>query len=256
MAPIIRAPRLTAERHQLQRTVRSAPHRETKASVPETAATRSPLVAPKAPAPEEKAQVPQSHAREMKVDREANREADREAAMEAELAMLRQRAEAEGYAAGMKRAFAAQEQMVAEFRTQLAGVLQALSGAGEAVRAEAEELAMEMTFAAIGRILGEKLASASGVAAAVGNALLECASAEPVSLRLHPHDHLLLQEHANDLLAAYPGLAIRADDSLETGGCIVETTRGLLDARIDVQLDALRRALLSARRLKDAGSAA
>jgi len=75
--------------------------------------------------------------------------------------------------------------------------------------------------------------------------------ARDVVVRLHPDDAAILERAAPDV-AARAGRAsftVKADASIERGGCVVETDLGELDARIDVQLDALARALAPDREL-------
>lgn len=71
-----------------------------------------------------------------------------------------------------------------------------------------------------------------------------------VRLRVHPEDLRALQggRGACAALGATADLSLAADPSIGRGGCIVETATGRLDARLDVQLDALEQVLRRAGR--------
>jgi flagellar assembly protein FliH len=72
-----------------------------------------------------------------------------------------------------------------------------------------------------------------------------------VRLRVHPEDLSALQggrDGGGAALGATTDLSLVADASIGRGGCIVETATGRLDARLDVQLDALEQVLRRAGR--------
>jgi flagellar assembly protein FliH len=68
-------------------------------------------------------------------------------------------------------------------------------------------------------------------------------------VRVSPTDLPLLQPEEKRLRAAVPGRALTmvADARIELGGCIVESSLGTLDGRMDVQLRELYATLRAAR---------
>jgi flagellar assembly protein FliH len=69
---------------------------------------------------------------------------------------------------------------------------------------------------------------------------------DQIRLRVNPDDldHLRsIQSDLETMLSNKTSLEIRADQSVERGGCLIETERGSLDARIASQLDTLRAGL-------------
>jgi flagellar assembly protein FliH len=68
-------------------------------------------------------------------------------------------------------------------------------------------------------------------------------NANSVTLRVHPED-LRLLEGARERLTAegISGTPIdfKADSTIGRGGCLIDTESGLLDARLDSQLERLR----------------
>lgn len=69
-----------------------------------------------------------------------------------------------------------------------------------------------------------------------------------VTLRVSPDDETVMRDRVGELLTGYPGigyLEVVADHRLKAGGCILETELGVVDASIDLQLQALEKALKS-----------
>jgi flagellar assembly protein FliH len=73
----------------------------------------------------------------------------------------------------------------------------------------------------------------------VERAVQQARNIGPVRVRLHPDDAALLD-------TMWPsGLPLMPDDSLRRGGCIVEATQGMVDGRIEVQLERIKETLIS-----------
>jgi flagellar biosynthesis/type III secretory pathway protein FliH len=119
------------------------------------------------------------------------------------------------------------------------------------VRAEKEELArryegevLELGFLIARKILGEELVMRpQAVVGVVRQALRKILNADSVTLRVHPDDLKLLEDARERLSAeASSGIPIefKADSAITRGGCLIETESGLLDARLDSQLERLR----------------
>jgi flagellar assembly protein FliH len=75
-----------------------------------------------------------------------------------------------------------------------------------------------------------------------------------VLVRLAPGDADLLRTMHGEMtrLAGIKGLEIVSDEGIELGGCLLETARGGLDARLETQVQRLRELLLAARRAEAA----
>lgn len=102
---------------------------------------------------------------------------------------------------------------------------------------EAEAVAVEVAFASVIRLLGNKAADRSLIAelcAAVANEYGHGAA----KLHVSEADRLMFE-------SANIGVAIEADRRLQSGQCTIETTRGQFDCGIDVRLEALKKAFLS-----------
>lgn len=128
--------------------------------------------------------------------------------------------------------------------------------------AGAEEEMVALSHAVVCRILGEKLVTREGVAQCVaqavreagGGASLPASDRQPVSVHVHPDALATLQGdpvvgawlRGGEPVGAAP-IRLVADERVVLGGCLVRSSEGTLDARIEVQMEALRQLLLEAR---------
>src|SRR5690606_19172135 len=79
----------------------------------------------------------------------------------------------------------------------------------------------------------------------VRNALAVVRNQKQLTLRLNPDEVTVVREQLNPLLAAFPGvgyLDIVGDARLERGACILESEIGVVEASLEGQLQALRKA--------------
>lgn len=77
-------------------------------------------------------------------------------------------------------------------------------------------------------------------------ALEEIHDAGKIEVRVHPDDFELVQANRKGLRKEVPGqteLLVLPDRVVEPGGCVVQTAFGNIDARIDTQLEEVRKAL-------------
>lgn len=77
---------------------------------------------------------------------------------------------------------------------------------------------------------------------------LEKALGDRITVRVNPADHKnIMKEDSSlrDVLDRTKRLTFREDDSISKGGCIVETEVGTIDAQLETQLQAIRKALIT-----------
>ena len=131
-----------------------------------------------------------------------------------------------------------------------------------ALQAAAEEIALERD-----RWLAHWESSAVGLAAAIAEKLLrhelnrqpdvitdllretlELAAGSPsIRLRLHPDDLQLLGEQAEDVvrsMASCGDAELSPDLAISRGGCVIETRHGIIDAKLETQLQRITSELL------------
>jgi flagellar assembly protein FliH len=240
MTSILRSPVISSEKRKLAlRPVEASP--ATDAAPGRTAAAL-------APAPQLQAQDPKPSAPNLDALLAQAREAVlAQFKQEAETAreMGRQRGLQEGRAAGSEEVRRSAEAELARIRS-VAGKLQEAVESG--VRG-IENVAVEIAFEAVCKMLGSAAVSRDGIRALVQQATARAAAAERVNVRLHPGDLAALQASGSleDALASGARVAWVGDASIELGGCVVETDGGTLDARLETQLERLRAVLVAAR---------
>ena len=153
-------------------------------------------------------------------------------------------AERRGLAMGQEQAGREAEEQLAQRSERINAVLHAMNQSRRTALDEQEDLLVEIVFAAVCRMLGAAAATRAGVESMV-RSLVEAAR-EPAQLcvRLHPHDLAVLTGGGANF---DPRLSWQADNAIEIGGCLVDSPRGTLDARLELQLQQLRAALLTVR---------
>jgi flagellar biosynthesis/type III secretory pathway protein FliH len=110
------------------------------------------------------------------------------------------------------------------------------------LRREAEQDLVALAFAIARKILRREVSvDPAAVVGLVRGCLEQYSRAEPASLRVHPDDSAMLAEFFEQNPA--PHLEIVEDAKLSRGGAILETSRGVLDARFEVQLEEIEKGL-------------
>lgn len=85
------------------------------------------------------------------------------------------------------------------------------------------------------------------IARTVGSALEQVAGASQVRVRVHPLDAQVLQGTIRELVTTPERAAaveIVPDGAVEPGGCVVESDRGIVDARLQTQFEEMQARLL------------
>ena len=176
--------------------------------------------------------------------------ADIEKQVRAELALQlqelrdaeRERAQAEGYAAGIAEAQADAAQQLSQareqFKASVASALSALEQAHRSTVARLEASVGEVTFAVVCRLIGEKAATQSFVLGLVERACVQLRTDAIATARLHPRDIHVLRELLHDAELRIQSLALKvvSDESLELGGCVIEAASGQYDGGLESQL--------------------
>ena len=124
-----------------------------------------------------------------------------------------------------------------------------LGDPGEASIARWQNTALTLAIAIAGKLLRRQLELRPEDAAGMVSAALQLsAGSRRVEVRLHPDDLELLT--ADQALATSSGVStladelLVADETLERGDCLVQTTDGRIDARLEMLLDRITTELL------------
>ena len=159
----------------------------------------------------------------------------REAASDVEA--VRAKAHEAGVAAGYKVGFA-------EARDELAAALEVVQLAAREARviraqllARIEPELVELVIEAVRAVVGDFVDSDVGlVRTTVERAVQRAGAQQVVRIRLHPDDVESVRAQLVDGADVSEEWLITDDATVTLGGCIVDTTHGQIDARLDVQL--------------------
>lgn len=123
-------------------------------------------------------------------------------------------------------------------QSRLRQYISSLSGALQDYSVDAETLAVEVAYAAVIRVLGEKSADRTLLPELCRTIVREYGH-PPATLRVSDVDFSLFESTEFDI-------PVEADRRLLPGQCVIDTARGQFESGLDVRLEALTKALLSA----------
>jgi flagellar assembly protein FliH len=111
--------------------------------------------------------------------------------------------------------------------------------------AEPEVIKLVTTIAE--KVIGRAVSENPDMIKSVVRQALEKSLGDRITVRLNPEDYVVVMAadgEFKDVIDRTKRLAFREDDTIEKGGCVVETEVGTIDAQIEVQLKAIRKALI------------
>lgn len=172
-------------------------------------------------------------------------EADLRRRLEREREQVLQQARQDGVAEGREVGRAEWAERV----DQLDALLAAAHDHFAAGVADHADLLVDLAFEAVVKIIGRAAPTREGVQGIVTEALKGLREREQLVIRLAPADVETIRSLRAEMtrLAGCKGLEIVADERVELGGCLIETSGGGLDARLETQVQRLRSLLLAAR---------
>ncbi len=104
------------------------------------------------------------------------------------------------------------------------------------------ELSLKIARAIIGR---EASVDKEAVVSIVRDVLDEVKDKSKILLFIHPDDESVIREHLPKFMAGIEAdIELIADDSVEQGGCLVQTPSGRIDALVSTQIEEMRKRLL------------
>lgn len=133
---------------------------------------------------------------------------------------------------------------------RLTTMAEAISSLSESWQAELESAAIEIGYAALLRILGQKCTDRAMVESMVRAVLEQLPERRLLNIHLAPADHALL--HDGQGMPPSLGAALLADERVSMGGCIVDTDAGSLDGRLETRLAELKAVLVEVHHAREA----
>lgn len=175
--------------------------------------------------------------------------ADHLAYLEAGALLDAARAEAEAIRAAARQAYEDERQRGyrdGQEEARLEAAEQMIENVGRTIDyfAQVEERMVELVLQSMRRIVAD-FDDRERVAMVVKGALAAVRNQKQVTLRVAPDRVDMVKSATNEILAAYPGIGyldLVPDARLKGDACILETEIGIVEASLDGQIEALRRA--------------
>lgn len=155
------------------------------------------------------------------------------------------------YAEGLKHA---EEEGAKLYRERLGALQNLIESLKEEFAGEVaglEDVVVGIVFEAVCKIVGNSLHDRAGVLAVVREVANRVKDQEKLVLHVSPRDYDLLYQDGDTLLGGGQGIKheLVPDDRVAMGGCLIETSGGTIDGRLEIQLQQLRETLISARKM-------
>lgn len=165
------------------------------------------------------------------------------------LEQMKQAAIEQGHAEGLQ---AAQDKVRAEYAAELEGLRTLIQSARSTFDQQLDgvtEIAAEIVFEAVAKIIGNTCAEQQGVVAVVREVVRHAKDRSRLVIRVNPRDLAILNACITDMASGMSAdnVDVVADDRVDMGGCLLETPAGNLDGRLEIQLQQLRDTLVNAR---------
>jgi len=162
---------------------------------------------------------------------------------------LKGRAYAEGFSAGEKAGIDSERKNLRSVLDTLTQTVQQLTEIKNEVYCHSEKEVVSLAMGIATKIVGHEVTINKNVILNVlKQALKKIVDSDKIKIRVNPYDlHFLkTQNHQFAHLIDNMGrLSFEADDTILTGGCLIETNSGDIDARIDKQIEVVDEAFKS-----------
>lgn len=127
----------------------------------------------------------------------------------------------------------------------------------ENIISEAEPFLLELSTAIASQIIKQELTDyPDKFVGLIKQHILRIKEREYVSVCVHPDDYEFMQSQRAQLVAVVNGeteIKINPDPSVSQKGCVIRTEFGSVDARIDIQIEEMKKLILDARRGRESG---
>jgi len=110
--------------------------------------------------------------------------------------------------------------------------------------AEPEIIKLVMTIAE--KVIGKMVREHEGAIKSIVRQAVDSTLGERITVKLNPEDYKIITagEHEfKDIFDRTKRIAFKEDEAVKKGGCMVETEIGTIDARLETQLKAIKKAL-------------
>jgi flagellar assembly protein FliH len=157
----------------------------------------------------------------------------------------------EVYQRGVDEGRQAAERGLANVFKSLREGIAAVTGLREKVLRESEDDLLKLAIMVARKIIQQEISQDPQILANIISAAIGvCTELDKVTIRLNPNDYQLVNSEKERYLSGSgtdARISLTPDDSIVSGGCMVETVTGTIDARIDVQLEEIYRRFIEER---------
>lgn len=170
--------------------------------------------------------------------RAAEREAEAIVLSAREMAQrIEREAQREGRTKGQQEAMDEMRRQIEPLTALLQEACKKVASAHQAIIINTEMELIDLAVAVAERVLRSELGARREAAIPIVRAALEAAGSRKVmAIRVNPGDYELLAEHRGDLVGSLESARFVPDPAVASGGCVVEVETGLVDARLESQL--------------------
>jgi flagellar assembly protein FliH len=109
-----------------------------------------------------------------------------------------------------------------------------------------EPQVVKLVFAISEKVIGRQMKENDQAILGVVKQALDSAIGNKIVVKVHPSDFEKLKAQENELLSkveATKTISFKEDEAVKAGGCMVESEVGTVDAQLDTQLSAIKKAL-------------
>ena len=100
---------------------------------------------------------------------------------------------------------------------------------------------IDLVFLIAGSVIHKEVSTEREVVLPViSDAMKNMKDRDGVCIRMNPEDHRYITEAKHDFLNSYGDILIEKDEEIGQGGAVIETHSGIVDARLDQQLNKIR----------------
>jgi len=154
---------------------------------------------------------------------------------------------AKGYSEGEQKARDDAIASVEERAKLLDGLLRELEVIKRKILTDAQEDVVKLAMVIASKIIHREVKGSETVVDTVREAIDMASDKHSIRIKLNPADIPIVDSHKGKFLETIKSLErieLIEDEEIIRGGCIVETTEGSVDARLDRQMEEIRKMLL------------
>jgi len=157
---------------------------------------------------------------------------------------IEREAHREGFTRGHTEAIGDMRRQIEQLDALLREACRQVAAAHQAVATQTEGELIELAIAVAKQVVQSEIEARPDAMVLIVKTALEAAGSRKVmAIRVNPGDYELLAEHRGDLLDSLESARLVSDPAISFGGCLIEVETGLVDVRLESQLQEAARLL-------------